>query len=272
MNLNRGQMRIRCAFKWIVLIVITQTLLSCMLEDDVDIEFPDVESQIMLECYLCPGKNYELTFMETNKLSEDLILQLKWNADITINSSDDIIPLFNILNIEKETRYVFNYGTPSIVPNKDNGAYYLDVVTESGIKITAQTNIVSPVKISKIQLEDKNISVLFIADTDPTQRYYSLLVEGYEDGEYTKVRDYIDASKTSENEITYSVKAGFYKWESIKVKLFHITMDNYHFQMSVNNAIAANMDPFSVPEEIKSNVNGAKGVFTYFTVDSLRVR
>jgi len=272
MNLNRGQMHTRCAFKWTVLIVITQILFSCMLEDDVDIEFPDVESQIMLECYLCPGKNYELSFMETNKLSEDLILQLKWNADITINSSDDIIPLFNILNIEKETGYVFNYGTPSIVPNNENGAYYLDVVTESGIKITAQTDIVSPVKISKTQLEEKNLSVLFTADIDSTQRYYSLLVEGYEDGEYTKVRDYMNASNTNENEITYSVKAGFYKWESIKVKLFHITMDNYLFQMSVKNALLANLDPFSVPEEIKSNVSGVKGIFTYFTVDSLQIK
>ncbi|WP_320020301.1 DUF4249 family protein [Labilibaculum manganireducens] len=270
MNFNRRQMR--SAFIWTVLIVITQTLLSCMLKDDVDIEFPDVESQMMLECYLCPEENYELTFMETNKLSEDLILQLNWNADITIRSYHDTISLFNILNIEKETGYVFNYGTPSIVPNNESGTYYLDVVTESGIKITAQTNIVSPVKISEIQLKDKNLSVLFTADTDSAQRYYSLLVEGYLDGEYTKVRDYINASKTNENEITYSVKASFYKWESIKVKLFHITMDNYHFQMSAKNALVANMDPFSVPEEIKSNVSGAKGIFTYFTVDSLQIK
>ncbi|MUP36830.1 hypothetical protein GNY23_03280 [Labilibaculum sp. 44] len=42
--------------------------------------------------------------------------------------------------------------------------------------------------------------------------------------------------------------------------------------LQANNALVANMDPFSVSEEIKSNVSGVKGIFTYFTVDSLQIK
>lgn len=274
MNLSREKRSnsLSIIIRYVLIIILGQLLFSCMLKEDVDIDFPESENQIMLEAYLCPGNNYELILMETNKLSEDLILQLSWNADATISNEEISVPLLNILNIENETGYVFNYGSPAIVPHNEKFDYRLEITTQLGKHIKASTELVSDIKIKNILQEDKEISVYFTGDEIPEQRYYSLLIEGYEDGEYVEVRDYMDASETIEIDMAYSVKANFHKWDSINIKLFHITSDNYHFQVSVQKALSANLDPFTVPDEIKSNVDGAIGIFTYYTVDSIELR
>lgn len=274
MNLSREKRSNFLSFiiRCVLIMIVGQSLFSCMLKEDVDIDFPESEKQIMLEAYLCPGKNYELILMETNKLSEDLILQLSWNADATISNEEKSVHLLNILNIEKETGYVFNYGSSAIVPYNEKSNYYLEITTQLGAHIKASTELVSDIKINDILEEDKKINVYFTGDETPEQRYYSLLIEGYEDGEYQEVRYYMDASETNEIDLTYTVKANFYKWNTLTVKLFHITSDNYHFQVSVQKALSANLDPFTVPDEIKSNIDGAMGIFTYFKVDSIQVR
>ena len=114
--------------------------------------------------------------------------------------------------------------------------------------------------------------VSFSNDINPDKRYYSLIVEGYKDAEYTNKRAYLDASAISDTLIPFVEKGNFYKWESLKVKLFHITYENYLFQTSIKQALSANIDPFSVPAKIESNIEGGIGIFTYYTVDSLIVR
>lgn len=245
---------------------------GCMLDDKADIDIPIANQELMLEAYLTPGRNFELMLMESNTLSEDLSLLLNWRADINISFGDNTVHLLNILNFEKESKRVFNYGSPILVSSDDGDYYQLSVLTESGKQISARTEIVDSISINDFKIDDYSCTVKFLNDSDPNKRYYSLIIEGYIDGKYTSKRAYLDASGIDDTLISFVEKGNFYKWESLKIKLFHMTRENYLFQTSVNQALGANEDPFSVPSNIQSNIQGGIGIFTYYTVDSLIVR
>lgn len=245
---------------------------GCMLDGQADIDIPIANQELMLEAYLTPGRNFELMLMESNKLSEDLSLLLNWRADVNISFGHDTVHLLNILNFEKESKRVFNYGSPILVSSADGDYYQLSVLTQSGKHITAQTELVESVAIKDFDIDDYSCTVRFLNDINPEKRYYSLMIEGYIDAKYINKRGYFDASGIDETLISFVEKGNFYKWESLKIKLFHITRENYLFQSSVNQALGANEDPFSVPSKIQSNIQGGIGIFTYYTVDSLTVR
>lgn len=245
---------------------------GCMLDDKADIDIPIANQELMLEAYLTPGRNFELMLMESNTLSEDLSLLLNWRADINISFGRDTVHLLNILNFEKKSKRVFNYGSPILVSSDDGGYYQLIVLTESGKQISARTEIVEPISINDFKIDDYSCTVKFLNDSNSKKRYYSLIIEGYIDYKFISKRGYLDASGIDDTLISFVEKGNFYKWESLKIKLFHITRENYLFQSSVNQALGANEDPFSVPSNIESNIQGGIGIFTYYTVDSLIIR
>jgi len=257
-----------------MLSVLTIILLmcGCMLDDEADIDIPIANQELMLEAYLTPGRNFELMLMESNTLSEDLSLLLNWRADIDISFGNDTVTLLNILNFEEGSKRVFNYGSPILVSSDDGDYYKLSVLTQSGKQISAQTEVVEPVFIKDCNIDDYSCTVSFLNDINPDKRYYSLIIEGYKDAKHINKRSYLDASGINDILVSLVEKGNFYKWESLKIKLFHITRENYLFQKSVNQALGANKDPFAVPAKIESNIQGGIGVFTYYTVDSLIVR
>lgn len=245
---------------------------GCMLDDKADIDIPIANQELMLEAYLTPGRNFQLMLMESNTLNEDLSLLLNWRADIDISFGNDTVTLLNILNFEEYSKRVFNYGSPILVSSDDGDYYQLSVFTQLGKQISAQTEVVDPVSIKDYNVDDYSCTVSFFNDTNPDKRYYSLIIEGYKDGKYINNRAYLDASGINETLVSFVEKGNFYKWESLKIKLFHITRENFLFQNSVKQALSANEDPFSVPAKIESNIHGGIGIFTYYTVDSLVVR
>lgn len=252
--------------------IICLVMYGCMLDDTADIDIPIVNQELMLEAYLTPGRNFELMLMESNTLSEDLSLLLNWRADIDISFGNDTVTLLNILNFEEDSRRVFNYGSPILVSSDDGDYYQLSVLTQSGKEISAKSEVVAPVFIKDFHIDDYSCTVHFVNDINPDKRYYSLIIEGYKDAKYINKRGYLDASGIDDTVLSFVEKGNFYKWQSLKIKLFHITRENFLFQNSVNQALSANEDPFAVPAKIESNIQGGIGIFTYYTVDSLIVR
>lgn len=245
---------------------------GCMLDSDADFDFPSSPKSMVVESYLCPGKNYEVLLMESNDLSDDLSLLLSWRAKVSICQGKRVIPLSNILNVNKETGYAFNYGTRDRVPDDFQNSFELEIITLSGLSIKAKTSVVGPVEICKYRVDDNTIEVSFENDSNVDQRYYCVVAEGIFEEEPIKETEYLDCTQMSNGNICAIIKGEFYLWESIKIKLFHITKENYEFQKSVKEACSANSHTFCVPSKIKSNIEGAMGIFTYYTVDSVRVR
>lgn len=245
---------------------------SCLLKDDADFDFPQSPNRLMVEAYLCPGENYQLVLMESNSLAEELFLHLNWRAKVYIYKGDEKICLYNMINRNENTLYMYNYGTPQNIPLSYDGDFKLEIETNEGNYIIGSTSVVAPVHINKVKVQENLIDVSFLNDVNKSQRYYLLLAEGICDKEDVSERQYLDFREMNSGMVIGQLKGNFSSWESLTVKLFHITKENFEFQESLLDAQNANRDPFMVPTKIKSNLEGAMGVFTYYRVDSLRVR
>ncbi len=240
---------------------------ACMLNNNIDIDFPNENEKVMIEAYLTPGRNFELSLMETNSLSKDLYLRLCWNAQVEITSNNDNIKLLNILNTDKKTHYTYNYGSPKYIPHSYNGTYKLKIITQLGDTVTAETKTVSSVKIAKTEITENklNISLNKVDDEDP---YYICVAEGSINDKAVTIAKNYDCSGVKEKPFTFCLIHNFFKWEKIKIKLFHITKEHYNFFNSVDKAHDANIDPFTTPQKIDSNIKNGIGIFTFYTVDS----
>ena len=258
--------------KYLIFICFCFQFSGCVLNNDANIEFPGIEQKLMMECYLTPGRNFEMRLMEANSFQDDLVLQLAWNADIFIKSDDKEIGLLNILNVNDATNYVFNYGVPDIVPDDYKGMYTIEVATESGEQITASASALKFIPIGNVQEVENEIRVKFKVPLDTKEKFFSIIAEGIAGDEIKIIIEDFDGSFWAEEEITLSLRGDFENWESLKVKLMHISSDYYQFRESVDNAHSANIDPFTVPTQIKSNVNGGIGIFTFYTIDALVIR
>lgn len=266
MSLNNMSLR----FLNLLLICIFFT--ACALNNDADIEFTRTEQNLMMECYLTPGNNFEMRLMETNSFNEDLVLQLVWNADVIVYSKDKKRRLLNILNSNNNTNYVFNYGVSELVSDDSSEEYSISIITEKGKHLTANTHVVEFIPIKEVT-EDKNeIKVSFNIPINPKEKYFSIIAEGEDDKEDRLIIEDFDASLWTDDEVIVSLRGDFYNWKTLKIKLQHITSDYYVFKKSTDDAYSANIDPFTVPTKVVSNVNGGIGIFTYFTIDSLVLR
>ena len=245
---------------------------SCVLSNDADIEFPGSDQTLMLECYLTPGRNFELRLMENNNFKDDIVLQLVWNADISISSQNQDVNLRNILNIEESTKYVFNYGVPELVPNDYSGDYILDIVTENGEHLKAKTHTVEFVPILNAVEEDNTLSVSFELTDKIIERYFVVIAEGESDEDLEQIVEDFDLSQLNNGNVSLSLRGDFMNWNTLKLKLLHIDKEHFLFRKSIDNAYSANIDPFTVPTQLNSNTEGGLGIFTFYTVDSLQIR
>lgn len=245
---------------------------SCALKEDADFDFPKSQNNLMVEAYLCPDNNYQLVLMESNNLSEELFLNLNWDAKVYIYKGDEKIRLLNILNKDDSSLYMYNYGAPQDVPLLYDGDFKLEIETSEGCRITGFTPTVTPILINEVKTADELIDVSFLNDIVKYQRYYLVVAEGICDDENVLESQYLDFSGMEAGMITAQLKGDFSSWESVTIKLYHITKENFEFQESIIDAHSANQDPFTVPAKVRSNLEGAIGIFTYYTVDSLVVR
>ncbi|MCT4604427.1 MAG: DUF4249 domain-containing protein [Marinifilum sp.] len=258
--------------KYLIFIWFCFQFSGCVLNNDADIEFPEIEQKLMMECYLTPGKNFEMRLMEANSFQDDLVLQLTWNADAFIKSNDQEVELLNILNANNTTNYVFNYGTSDIVPADYLGNYTIQVTTKNGEHIRATTPTVEFIPIKEAKEIRNEVCVSFNVPLNTKQKYFTIIAEGESDKERKLIIENFDGSLWAEEEIIVSLRGDFETWKNLKIKLLHITSDYYEFRESVDDAYSANIDPFTVPTKIDSNVDGGIGIFTFYTIDSLILR
>lgn len=243
-----------------------------MLDKDADIAFPNTSKQLILECYLCPKKNFELKLTQSNSLKDDLILGLNWKAKVNISTEQKSYSLLNILNMDQKTKYVFNYGTADKVPIDYKGDYLLSIKTQAGGLIKGIAQSLSFVPIEDAHLKENKLIVSFNIPKTDKSRCYMVIAEGVYKNDSRNVSEEVCFKESEVGNVSISLMGSMYKWSKLKVKLLHISKEYFDFKKSVHQAYSANIDPFTVPAKIKSNVDGGIGIFTYYAIDSLRLK
>ncbi len=270
---------------------------SCSLQQQVDLDLPEYEPEVVVESYLRPGLPFAVVLSQSVGFFDTLQLQYVRNATVVMeygNASDTLVPLEIALESDLigqviDTSLLINFGPlfgeslvvyaslGSVVPNRFDLTYRMTVITEEGDTLRASTMVPPPVEFTSnsFRFNDDSLAI-FITNfqDDPTQsNYYRRLLQQRVQrdsvwGTRTNQDFVLDDGIGSGELITFGTGFEFERGDTLISTLYHITRDYWRFSETRDDAIAASLSPFAQPALIHTNIEGGQGLFAGFSVTS----
>ncbi|MTI31356.1 DUF4249 family protein [Xanthovirga aplysinae] len=245
---------------------------SCLLNDKLELDWENQEPLLVVESYLTPDQPYELSMVESNQFSQDFDLLLVEDATVYVRSDKEERRLWNILYENKETKSLINYTSTQdtlLYENELPKTYNLEIETKEGNKLKASTETINQVKIYKYEVNYPTIKVWFNNAENVNHRYYSVRMANLSDTNPSIKNSYFNLSSGENDTLSLEIPIEYPESSEIQLRLSHLTKEHFDFQQSVLQARSANVDPFAIPTQIKSNISGGTGIFTYYTFDEV---
>jgi len=264
-----------------IAILLSISVIACNLEKEVEIVLPAYERQYVVECYLEPGKPFNLLLTKSSSYFDSISLDpakylkdlLADSAKVTITHNGVVHELKETLYIDPTTNKLGNYASQDLVPADYTNEFVLKIVTKEGKLINGVTKILPIVKIDSIAVEyqDTFARVLtYLTDSKLTEDYYRrVLNEGSLDS--LPRQDFANDDKLYDTElVAYGTGYNYVKGDTIFNTIFHMTKDYFDFFRTINIAKASNGNIIAQPSTITSNVSGSAnpiGIFTGLSYD-----
>lgn len=256
-------------------------LLSCNLEKEVEINLPETEERYVVECYLQPGRPFNLLLSRTSgyfdPIPEDNLAFLDQilvdGAQVRIISADKVFTLDNQLAFNPLTKKLFNYYSTELVPDGVGQVYDLEIVTQTGDLLTASTRIMPVVRIDSVVIEFDNSDTLarvltYFTDIPNEHNYYRRMIQP-SSLDSLPDQDFTADDRFVERTIVFGTSYDYSRGDTVINTIFHIEKAYFDFLESVQFAIASNGNPFAQPSPIISNIQGPRvmGIFTGLSYD-----
>lgn len=256
---------------------------SCNLEQTIDIDLPEYDNQIMVECYLIPGEPFALAltrsagFFDAFPSGDDFLESiLVDSAQVFIRYDDQEVELSNLLFFDQETGRAFNYISLVPIPVNYDSEFELAITLPDGETITGKTKIVPPVPIDSIVVEFDEIrdslarALVYFEDDPSATNYYRQILTQNSFMDSIPYQDFaFDDGFSDSTTIAIGTIPDFKEGDVLYSTLIHISRDYYDFINSIFLSVESNGNPFGQPSTILSNVEGSNnplGVFTGFTI------
>ena len=251
-------------------------LAGCNMEKEIELNLPEFQSEIAVECYLIDGRPYRATIMESTSYfdrPEPIIIP---DAVVIITHNGQADTLQYRPGFDKETERFFTHSSEKLVIGNPGDMYSLEVFDARGRKVTGTTRFMPVVPIDSLELKYNNQSKVALlttfTDEGSTEDFYR----------YTVHKDSLSSRKRqsdfeSTDRIYNGQKYAFgssYRYDpkdTLFVTLYHIEPKYYDFLNTLDAAQDANGNPFAQPIALKSTVQGGIGVFTALVYDRRRI-
>lgn len=256
---------------------------ACNLTQEVEIELPEYDRQPVVECYLEPGKPFRLLMTRSSAFFDPFGLDSNFlentlldGALVTISYNGQTDTLINGVTFVFNPIKLYNYTSSRLVPETPGLEYQLNIVLPDGKTVTGQTTMLPQVPIDSVLLEwspdiDTLARVLtYITDDRATENFYRRLLN-YASLDSVPEQDFLVNDRLNTTElIAFGTGYELTEGDTVFNTIFHITKPHYDYIESVQLAIFGNINPFSQPSPIKSNVSGSAdplGIFTCLVYD-----
>lgn len=271
-------------------------------ERDITIDLPDGEQSVMVEGYVETGLPPYLILSRTqpffDPIGQNTLNNLPVSgAEVTLSDGVDTVKLLEIdtviNNFAIRGFYIAvdaNSGLP-VMTGTPGRTYRLEVITGSGEVIRSVAKLQSPISLDSTWFRvQENLDSLGwawarLSDPDTLGNCYRWMAKRlgkddffippfgstFEDKfingrsfDFAYNRGSIQNSQADED---LNEEAGFFKkGDTIVVKFSAVDFATYEFWRDAENQLGNNGSPFAVPANIKSNIQGGKGLFaTYST-------
>lgn len=255
-----------------LLMPLTAILASCDLEKDIEVELPNHEPQLVVECYLEQGKHIRASVLESSGYFEEPTPPMVPDAEVYITThTGKRIQLRYKPVMVKSTGRFYTHTSTEIMNGKPGQTYQLEVVDGKGRKVTGFTKLQPKVPIEEVEwkFNDKDEAYLLTSfqDDPSTANYYRYMthidsLSGGSDRDFVTSDDLTNGKRVSLGS-SYKYEEG----DTLIVTLYHIEKQYYDFLASISDAKNANGNPFAQPSQIKSSVQGGFGIFTNLAYD-----
>jgi len=265
-------------YNWILSGVILLGVSACNLDQPIDLQLPEYESRLVIECYLEKGEPFSLLLTRSSGyfdpfgLTGNQLLSglLESGAAINIKQGDKVYKLENNLSLDRFTGKFFNYSLDVPVPENYDEPFELEITTEKGEFIRASTHLLPAVPIDSVIIEyepeEKEMARVLTYFTDiPTQTNFYRRMLHQTSLDSLPFQDFTTSDRVVEDVVVFGTRYAFEQGDTILNSLFHISEDYYNFLESVQGAIQANGNPFAQPSPIISNIESEVDAFGIFT-------
>lgn len=251
---------------------------ACNLEKEIDLDLPLYDGQLVVECYLEPGKPFTLLLSrsagffepfstETDQFFNEILVD---DAQVSIEHAGQTYALQEGIFFDFETKKIFNYSNPTFVPQSYNEDFQLHITTADGKTVTAKTRIlpVVPIDSTVVKWDDSDTLALVLTfltdDPGETNYYRRMLHESSLDS--TAFQDFAVSDRVVENgRLFFGTGYQFTDGDTLFHTVYHIDRAYYEFLESVRNAAIAGSSPFGTPGKLISNLEGDAGAIGIFT-------
>lgn len=285
---------------YIVLISLGFLLSSCDLTQEVTIDLPDYESEIVVESYLQPGLPFSVLLTQSVSFFDELQLIYVEGATVTIaygNQVDTLTELTIALNtpgleLLLDTALLNDfqnflgdgitiYGSLAPVPALYETPFTLKVTTEDGEELSATTVIPSPITFEEpvIRFDDENERALLLTqfqDDGNRRNFYRRLLEKREeqiteneDGTTDttwvsdELQDFLVDDEINNGDLqTFGTAFDFVRGDTVIQTIYSITQEYFDFVTTRDAALGASLSPFGQPAQLRTNIQGGNGIFT----------
>jgi hypothetical protein len=256
-------------------------LQACNLEREVEIDLPDYESQLVLECYLEPGKPFTALLTRSDDYfapvasSVDNLIEyyqglLEQDAMVRIRYQGNTYELANTLFLDPKTFRFANYVSDELVPKDYQNEFELEVTTSDGRTITSRTMLLEPIPIDSVVYEFSEASpdsariLTYFTDISDERNYVRRMLHR-NTLDSLPDQDFVTDDRFVEERVVFGSGYDYGRGEQVINTLFHVDEAYYEYLESVFNSISSNGNPFAQPGVIVSNLEGtadAIGIFT----------
>jgi hypothetical protein len=258
-------------------------LSACNLEQDIDLRLPEYEGQLVVECYLEPGKPFTLLLTESTGFFEPFSTEadqflneiLVSDAQVEIEHAGQTYVLQPGLFFDINTRKISNYQNPTLVPESHDEDFSLTIRTADGKTATARTRILPKVPIDSVVVEwapsDTLALMLTYLTDDPGQTNYYRRMLHRSSLDSTALQNFVTSDRIVESGVLlFGSGYEFSEGDTVINTIVHLDKAYYEFLESVQNAVIAGQSPFGTPGRLITNIEGdagAVGIFTGFSYD-----
>lgn len=244
---------------------------SCGLQQDIDVKLPAYPAQLVVECYLEPGRVPQLTVTETTEYLAEPNPSLPRQVRVILGGPAgwrdtlQFAPAF-----DQATQKAYTHRGKAPLQAQPGDVFTLEVTDEQGRRVTGTATMPAVVPIDTVEWkfndrpEGQREAYVLVRFQDPPAagNYYRFQVHRDSISEDPEVDYTPDDRLNNGQEFTLGTSYQFAANDTLIATLYHLDKAYADFMQSVDDARDANGNPFAQPSGIRSTVQGGLGVFT----------
>lgn len=240
---------------------------GCSNEKEIDIDLPEYEPQMVVECYLEPGKPYTLLLQQSVSYFDEPSLPFVEDALVVISHNGQSDTLKEDFYFDSQTGKLANYvSEEGLMPADFGGQFDLYIRDPAGRELRGSTVLLDTVALRPVELtadeEGEYAATVRWPDFGGVPSFYRFTI--HRESPFTDPDIVFTLDDRVGDGDDFVISTFFYMdpGDSVYTTVYHIEEAYWRYITTTDDAESSNGNPFAQPGLILSNVEGGIGIFT----------